>query len=199
MGFTNNDIEQVLEYWQDISQDPEYISEKTGINIINVLNILEELQTKGNILGFSKIERRKIDENKILLFEELLDAEISKSLKIGQFEKNIKDKRYFYDEKNIDEVYDAHTFDVTVRKIHYKSGLLIIPLIVNFKNNEFNLFMVYSSNDDISYGSKEGEIGVQKLKNALGEENMEMFDAITGKILDDHIPDDFWEVRNRQN
>jgi hypothetical protein len=197
-SFTSNEMEQVLEYWQDISQDIDYISKESGLDIKKVVDILEELQKKGDISGFSKIERRKIDESQILLFEELVDSDVIKSLKLDQFNKS-KDKDYLFDKKEINEIYDAHIFTVTLKEIHYQQSVLIFPLIIDFKSKEYDMFMVYTPNDEVFYGSKDGESGVRKIKDALGKDNMEMLDEVTVKMLDDHIPEDFWEVRNKQN
>ena len=99
MNFTTVEIEEVLNLYQDESQNPEYISESSGIEIDKVLAILNHLQKQGDITGFQKIERKKnLNEDRILLFSEaIIDPEVLKSLKLDKF----NDKRYFFDEKEI--------------------------------------------------------------------------------------------------
>jgi hypothetical protein len=198
--FTNNDMENVLEYWQDVSQDPEFISKETDLDLNTVIQILDTLQKRGDISGFNKIERRRnLDESKVLLFEELVDPEVIKSLKLDKFTDKEEYKKYFFDEREINEVYDAHIFEIKVIKVVYQQGLIVIPLEIEYKGSDYSMFMVYDSDDNVHYGSKTGEDGVEKITKTLGEENMELFDSVTEQILNDHIPNDFWEIRNKLN
>jgi hypothetical protein len=198
--FTLNDMENVLEYWQDVSQDPEFIAKETDLDLNTVIQILHTLQKRGDISGFSKITRRKpnVNEDKILLFEELMDPEMRKALKLDQLTKTHDDKDYFFDEKEINEVYDAHIFEVKAIKAVYQQGLIIIPLEVTVKGKDYDMFMVYSPDENVYYGSSEGEKTVQSLRTAL-EPNWDLFDEVTEQILNNHIPLDFWEVKNIQN
>ena len=59
MNYSQNDIENVLEYWQDISQDVKYISDELNLDINNVIDILSKLQSENQINGFEKIQKRK--------------------------------------------------------------------------------------------------------------------------------------------
>ena len=198
--FTLNDMENVLEYWQDVSQDPEFIAKETDLDLNTVIQILHTLQKRGDISGFSKITRRKpnVNEDKVLLFEELMDPEMRKALKLDQLTKTHDDKDYFFDEKEINEVYDAHIFEVKAIKVVLQQSVLIIPLEVTVKGKDYDMFMVYSADENVYYGSKEGEKTVQSLREVLGN-NWNLFDEVTEQILNDHIPLDFWEVKNMQN
>jgi len=198
--FTLNDMEIVLEYWQDVSQDPEFIAKETDLDLNKVIQILHTLQKRGDISGFSRITIRKsnVNEDKVFLFEELMDTEIRKSLKLDQLTKTRDDKDYFFDEKEINKVYDAHIFEVKVTKAVLQQSVLIIPLEVTVKGKDYDMFMVYLPDENVYYGSKEGEKTVQSLREVLGN-NWNLFDEVTEQILNDHIPLDFWEVKNMQN
>jgi hypothetical protein len=198
--FTHSDMEDVLEYWQDISQDTEFISQETGLDINKVIQILDTLQKRGDISGFNRIDRRKptVNEDKVLLFEELMDPEMRKELKLDQLTKTHDDKDYFFDEKEIGEVYDAHIFEVKAIKAVYQQGLIIIPLEVTVKGKDYDMFMVYSPDENVYYGGPEGEKTVQSLRDVLGP-NWNLFDEVTEQILNNHIPLDFWEVKKIQN
>jgi hypothetical protein len=198
--FTLSDMEDVLEYWQDVSQDPEFISKETDLDLNTVIQILHTLQKRGDISGFSRISRRKpnVNEDRVLLFEELVDPELAKALKLDQLTKTHDDKDYFFDEKEINEVYDAHIFEVKVLKAVLQQSVLIITLEVTTKGKDYDMFMVYAADENVYYGSKEGEKTVEALRQALGA-NWDLFDEVTERILNDHIPQDFWEVKNIQN
>lgn len=195
MNFTTVEIEEVLNLYQDESQDPKYIAESTGLEINKVVAILEHLQSQGDIQGFNKIERkRNINEDRILLFSEaIVDPEVIKSLKLDK----INDKNYFFDEKEIEEVYDAHIFEVKAEKAHLHPIGLIITLVLTIKMKDFNIFMVYTPDENVYYGAEDGENTIKQLEDALGD-NWELFNDVTQQILDDHIPRDFWEVRMLQ-
>lgn len=195
MIFTPVEIEEVLNVYQDESQNPEYISETTGLDLDKVIKILQHLQSQGDIEGFNKIERRKINENRVFLFiESAVDPDVIKSLKLDK----INDEDYFFDEKVIDEVYDAHIFEAKVEKIILQPGGVIINMIVTHKMHDFEISIIYTPDDNVYYADKNNLNNINNLKNSLGN-NWELFDEVTNQILDDHIPIDFWEVRNRRN
>lgn len=192
--FTMSDMEDILEYWQDVSQDPKFISNETGMELDKVIQILDTLQRRGDISGFKKIEKKM--EGKILLFEDL-NPETVKSLKLSQLTKS--GSEYFFDEKDIDMVYDAHIFEVRTTKMYFEKNLVIIPLNITYKNQDYKMVMLYTPNDEVFYGTDNGKNGISKVKEALGEQNMEIFDDVTLQIINERIPVDFWEVRDRQN
>ncbi len=66
MIFTPVEIEEVLNVYQDESQDPNYISESTGIELGKVISILTHLQSQGDIEDFGIV----VSENKVLMFNE---------------------------------------------------------------------------------------------------------------------------------
>lgn len=197
--FTMNDMENVLEYWQDVSQDPKFISNETDISIDKVIQILHTLQKRGDISGFSPIEKKyKSNESKILLFNELVSADAFKSLGLDKVDKSSEDKDYFFDEKEIDEVYDTHIFEVRAIKIVSKPGMLLIPIEISVKGDNYNMFIVYTTEDDVFYGAEDGEESINNIKMAIGS-NWDMFEDVVDQIVDEHIPSDYWDVINKVN
>lgn len=138
--------------------------------------------------------RRRIKK----FFEMMVTPEVKKELGLDKFQIPTSDVRYFFDEKMIEEVYDKHYFQVIVYKLANRGHLLIIPMRVDWKGEEFDIFMVLTSDDEVYYGSKTGEQGVQDLRMAMGE-YFEDFDELTNQILNDHVPEDYWDVRAMQN
>ena len=193
--FTMSDMEDVLEYWQDVSQDPKFISNETGMELDKVIQILDTLQRRGDISGFKKIEKKM--EGKILLFEDL-NPEIAKSLKLSTLTKGTGNKDYFFEEKDIDEVYDAHVFEIRTKKVYVSGDIIVFPITLTHKGQDYEMFLLYTSDDDVLYGSKDKD-GVLEVRKALGDQNIEILNDTTLQIVNDHIPQDFWEVRNRQN
>ena len=96
--FSANELETIMEYWQDISQDPEYISRELNMNIKKVNQILSELQSNGDIEGY-------------ILEEGAVNPEMSRILNLSQFS---KDEKYFFKKKNIGMFYDKHIFLIEV-------------------------------------------------------------------------------------
>ena len=184
---TPNEIEDIIEYWQDISQDPVFIADEIGMEFDKVVEILEILQERGEISGFSRISKRKsdVDDDKVLLFEELISPEVRNTL---------TDNDYFFDEKEINEIYEAYIFEIKVTKAFYKGGMIFIPLEVTIKGKSISIFMVYSPDENVYYDSETGDGEVDELRNILGS-NWKLFDEVTEKILSDNLPEDFWQVR----
>lgn len=137
--------------------------------------------------------------NKIKLFEEFVDKDVFKSLKLDTIKKDMMDDKYFFTEKVIGDVYDAHIFEVLVDKIIFDpKGFVVIHLLVTFNFKDYSILLIYANNEDIYYGSKiVGDVDVFREK--MGKENMEFFDDLTQTIIDDHIPSDFWEVHEKSN
>jgi hypothetical protein len=185
--YTPNEIEDIIEYWQDISQDPVFIADEIGMEFDKVVEILEILQGRGEISGFSRISKRKsdVDDDKVLLFEELISPEMRNTL---------TDNDYFFDEKEINEIYEAYIFEIKVTKSFYKGGMIFIPLEVTIKGKSISIFMVYSPDENVYYDSETGDGEVDELRNILGS-NWKLFDEVTEKILSDNLPEDFWQVR----
>lgn len=195
-NYSQNDIENVLEYWQDISQDAQYISDELDLDINTVVNILSELQSKNQISGFEKIiKRKKVIQESIILFTESLDDETIKSLKLDK----LKSKEYFFEEKEINEIYDNHIFLTTVSKVSCEQNFVVFPLTIEYRNSKFDIIMVYFSDDSVFYGSEKGEKELSSFYKTLGPDNIEELNVVTSRILDDHIPLDFWEVRGFAN
>lgn len=198
-NFSSIDIENVLSYWVDVSQDPVFISQETGISLETVLLILEHLQSSGNINNFSKIEKRKvINEDRILLFEELVDQITSDRLKLNQLTQGFDNKQYFFGHKEINEIYDAYKLEVLVKSVDLISLGVQFHIIVTHNDMKYDMYVYYDSNEEVWYGSQKGEGEVERLQDALGND-METLNDVTRKIITDIIPDDFWEVRSNKS
>jgi len=52
MDFTPTEKDNVQTYWIDISQDPDFISQDSGMDKSKVLNILKVLSDEGSIRDF---------------------------------------------------------------------------------------------------------------------------------------------------
>ncbi len=197
MNYSQNDIENVLEYWQDISQDVQYISDELNLDINNVIDILSKLQSENQISGFEKIQKRKqvLQEKTVQSFLESLDPETLKALKLDK----LKSKEYFFTEKEVNEIYDNHIFLTKVSKITCDGDFVVITLNIEYRNTEFDIFMVYFSDDTVFYGSEKGKSELSRFFETMGPDNIEEFNIVTSRILDDHIPEDFWEVRGFAN
>jgi hypothetical protein len=179
MEITPYEIEVVMEYWNDITQDVEVISSETGMDMDKVKHILSKLQ------GEEKIENFRIDES--------VDPETGKILKVRHFGSD-----YNFSKKRIDRVYDSIIFNIEVKSMEAGNEQVIFECLVNFKHRQIPFYMVYDIEENVYYGSPEGKDTVTELRKSLGD-NIEMFDQTTFKIISDLIPEDYWEGKIKQN
>ena len=118
-----------------------------------------------------------------------------KALKLDQLTKTHDDKDYFFDEKEINEVYDAHIFEVKAIKVVLQQSVLIIPLEVTVKGKDYDMFMVYSPDENVYYGSKEGEKTVQSSQVTMVQHHDEVMNNITGyHLMDKYTKSNLLEV-----
>jgi hypothetical protein len=190
IDFTAGELETVLEYWKDVSQDPEYISQETGLEIEKIISILETLQEEGKIKNYEPVMNERIRR-----FFEMVDPGAFNSLKLNQFNSHNK---YFFNKKKIDKIYDAIIFDIVVKTMEMDNNCVIFDCVVDHKSKEYPFLMVYDADEQVYYGSRDGKQVVQELREALGD-NMERFDQTTMKILHENLPEDFWEVVSKHN
>lgn len=184
---TPYEIDTIMEYWQDVSQDPQYISSETNIDLNVVVSILKLLQSEGKI---------KFDmKDNILKFNEMVHPEVLKSLKIGQKDKS----KYFFNKKRIDRIYDAIIFDVVAYSMEMDGDTAVrIDCLATVKGKEYPFIIEWTIDDEVYYGSKEGKAVVENLRRELGD-NINRFDQTTLKILNENLPEDFWQYRSQHN
>jgi len=51
----------------------------------------------------------------------------------------------------------------------------------------------------VHYGSQMGQEGIIKIEQMLGPKRFQMLDEATEEIINDIIPEDFWDVRGYTN
>ena len=71
MNFTSIEKDLVQSNWIDVSQDPDFISQETGIDKDIVISILQKLSDEGRIEGFDLNESTRIKKIKELFFQNL--------------------------------------------------------------------------------------------------------------------------------
>lgn len=189
--FNSSEIEDVLEMWQDVTQDINLIAKELEMSLEKVKSILKHLQEEGDIDNY------QIDSK----VEESVDPKTKKIMSLSQFQGRMGDKKYFFKIKPINKFWDSHIIFIESHQIEYleeANPAVKIDLTVSYKNQDYDIFIYYNWEDEVFYGSKEGKDTVQELRDNLGD-NIELFDQMTSKILDEVIPSDFWEVRRAVN
>lgn len=129
---------------------------------------------------------------------ELLDQDVLKSLNI----KPINRKDYFFEFKEINQVYDAHIFEILVQDMNLDKGgkAVLINLLVTYKFKEYGVGILYMDDENVFYADlTNSEHGIYDLRQDMGEQNMEIFNDVTEQIINDLIPGDFWEIRTRES
>jgi hypothetical protein len=187
--YSATELEEVLNLWHQ-TQDTDIISKEMEMTIDKIEDMLNYLQRNGEIDDWDPTNQE---------IEESVDSETSKILKLHQFDVVNKDK-YFFTKKNIGKFYDTHIFMIDVKDMEMLSSdnAVKINCVVSVKNKDYNFFIYYNVEEEVFYGSPNGESEVKEMREELGD-NMERFDQITMKILGDLLPEDFWERRSREN
>ena len=187
--FSATQLEEILNLWQQ-TQDTEIISNEMNLSIDKIEDMLDYLQENGQIDDWN----HQIEE-----IEESVDPETSKILKLHQFGAENKNK-YFFTNRKIDKFYDTHIFMIDVKDMEMltKDNAVKINCVVTIKNKDYDFFLYYNHDEEVFFGSPNGKEEVEEMREALGD-NMERFHQITMKIIEDLLPEDFWERRSREN
>jgi ribosome-associated protein YbcJ (S4-like RNA binding protein) len=181
------EIDTVMEYWQDITQDPQYISTETQIEMDKVISILKILQSEGKI---------KFDmTDKIIKFNEMVDPQTLKSLNITKRD----DSKYFFTKKKINKIYDSFIFDLVVHDMELVYDILLrVNCTLSIKGKEYPFVIIWESDDKVYYATTEGKDTIKKIMNSIGD-NIQRFHQLTLKVLTENVPDDLWEYRAQNN
>ena len=131
---------------------------------------------------------------KVLLFKEMLDPKISKQLDLDKLSKGIDNQNYFFTEKYLNKNYEFGPFEIFVERAVYQQSYIILPIQIKCDGLTHKMFLAYDNNENIHYGSEMGQEGIIKIQQLLGHRRFQMLDEATSEIIDDIIPEDFWEV-----
>lgn len=140
-----------------------------------------------------------MSRRKIKLFREMIDPELSKDLELDKLSRETSDKNYFFSEKEVDKTYQFGPFEIYVEKVFFQQSFVIIPIEITCDGFLHRMFLAYDSDENIHYGSQLGQEGIIKIEQMLGPKRYEMLDDATEQVVDDLIPQDFWEVRGYSN
>lgn len=130
--------------------------------------------------------------------DELIDQEVLNHLNI----KKIDRSKYFFSHKEINQLYDAHIFEVLVKDMNLDTGgkAVLINLLVTYKFKNYGVGILYMDDENVFYGDlTDEELGVSDLRQDMSESNMEIFNDVTEQIINELIPVNFWEIRLRES
>jgi hypothetical protein len=176
----------------DTSQDPEFISQETGIELDKVLDILKFLSSKGKIKDF------KIDESKILLYEELVDIDDYFALDLDKLSTKQDDTDYFFSDMDLNKNFMKGPFTVLVRSKHFQQDYVVLDLDVTYLDETYPLFMYYDREERVFFLTPGQPEVLDIFLEDLGD-NVYKFYGFSDEILDKIIPFDFWETRAKFN
>jgi hypothetical protein len=176
----------------DTSQDPEFISQETGINLDKVLGILEFLTAKGKIKNF------EIDESKILLYEELVDIDDYFALGLDKLSTDKDDTDYFFSDMDLNKTFVKGPFTVLVRSKHFQQDYVVLDLDVSYMDETYPIFLYYDREERVFFLTPGQPEVLDIFLEDLGD-NLYNFYGFTDEILDKIIPYDFWETRAKFN
>jgi hypothetical protein len=190
--FKNDEIDTIHSLWMDTSQDPEFISQETGIELDKVLDILKFLSSKGKIKNF------KIDESKILLYEELVDIDDYFALDLDKLSTKQDDTDYFFSDMDLNKNFMKGPFTVLVRSKHFQQDYVVLDLDVTYLDETYPLFMYYDREERVFFLTPGQPEVLDIFLEDLGD-NVYKFYEFSDEILDKIIPFDFWETRAKFN
>ena len=190
--FKNDEIDTIHSLWMDTSQDPEFISQETGIELDKVLDILKFLSSKGKIKNF------KIDESKILLYEELVDIDDYFALDLDKLSTKQDDTDYFFSDMDLNKNFMKGPFTVLVRSKHFQQDYVVLDLDVTYLDETYPLFMYYDREERVFFLTPGQPEVLDIFLEDLGD-NVYKFYEFSDEILDKIIPFDFWETRTKFN
>jgi hypothetical protein len=192
MDLKRDEIDLIFGYWKDISQDPEFISQDTEIELDRVNKILQLLSDQRKIKDFI------YNESKVLSFNELMDPELSIELGLPSFQKDIDDKDYFFDKKEVNKTWDEDVVKIYVYNVRFDGDSLIFKTKITIYDNEFDIDMWVDYDENVEFGSEKGPEYIDSFEVAI-EDELEYFQDMFFDIYDEIIPDDFWETRSKIN
>jgi hypothetical protein len=129
---------------------------------------------------------------------ELIDQQVLNDLNI----KKIDRSKYFFSHKEINQLYDAHIFEILVKDMNLDTGgkAVLINLLVTYKFKDYGVGVLYMDDENVFYADlTDEELGISDLRQDMGESNMEIFNDVTEQIIDQLIPADFWQIRLRES
>jgi len=187
-----DEIDLIHAYWQDQSQDPEFISEDTGIDLDRVMEILQILSKEGKIKDF------QIDESKILLYEELVDLDDYFALDLDKISTKGNDTDYFFSDMDLNKTFNKGPFTVLVRSKHFQQDYVILDMDVSYMDETYPIFMYYDRTERVFFLTPNDTEILEIFYDHLGE-NLKKFHLFCEEILDRLIPFDFWDTRAKFN
>lgn len=187
-----DEIDLIHSYWKDQSQDPEFISQDTGIDLEKVMEILELLSNQGKIKDFH------IDENKIFLYEELIDIDDYFGLELDKLSTKGDDTDYFFSDVELNKTFTKGPFTVLVRSKHFQQDYVILDMDVSYLDETYPISLYYDRLERVFFFTP----GMPEILDFFYEEigsNKQKFHKFSEEILDKVIPLDFWETRSKFN
>ena len=229
MDFSKDELAMVEDYWINISQDADFISQETGINKKRIVDILVELSEKSRIEDFDLDEFQ--DVPRVHKFTEMknsssfrtfnpkqalknkLDVDDYFDLDLDKMSREKGDKDYFFDFARIHRSWTEYPLSIYVidkRLLVLDGSEKIIGFNIRVrltnkigKSEFFRLMMFYQRNGFVSFSRNVEGITSNKLLDleefySIIVEKQRLFN-LTSRVLDELVPDDLWDVLDRQN
>lgn len=192
MDFKNDEVELVYSYWNDYSQDVDFISFETGIEKEKVKAILDRLKKTG------KIKDIIFNESKVISFDEMLDIDDYFGLGLDKISTDENDKEYFFQDENVNKNFQKGPIGILVRSKHFMHDSVVLDLDVSYMDETYPIFMYYDRNEQVHFSTPIQPEVLDIFFEDLGE-NLNKFFEFSQEVLDKIIPFDFWETRAKFN
>jgi len=127
-----------------------------------------------------------------------MDPELSIELGLPSFQKDIDDKDYFFDKKEVNKTWDEDVVKIYVYNVRFDGDSLIFKTKITIYDNEFDIDMWVDYDENVEFGSEKGPEYIDSFEVSI-EDELEYFQDMFFDIYDEIIPDDFWETRSKIN
>ena len=135
---------------------------------------------------------------KVFKFNELMDPEMGMELGLYNFLKDPKDDDYFFDVKEVNKLWDEGVVKVFVYNVRFDGDCLIFKTKITLSSKEFEVYILVDFDENVEFGSEEGSEYIDSFEESIDEE-LEYFKDMFSDIYEEIIPDDFWEVKSKNN
>lgn len=135
---------------------------------------------------------------KIFKFNELMDPELGIDLGLHNFLKDPKDKNYFFDSKEVNKLWDEDVIKIFIYNVGFDTDSLIFKSKITIYGEDFNIYILVDFDQNVEFGSEQGQEYIELFESAI-EDELEYFQDMFSDIYDDLIPNDFWEVKSKNN
>ena len=135
---------------------------------------------------------------KIFKFNELMTPDMYIELGLDKLQKNINDKDYFFNYKEVNKLWDEDIIKIYIYNISFDKIYLIFKSRITIYDKDFYIYILVDYDQNVEFGSERGFKYIYSFEESI-ESELEYFKDMFLDIYDELIPYDFWDVMGKVN